>query len=140
MMESRKPARKERGKKQERRREPRLEIEVRVKLDLRMEESALPSDRPRDYWTIASQLSAGGCRVLLPLELEREEKIGIELHLPRKKIIKAVGEVRWQRMSLIGGLYETGLEFKSLSANDRLALMEFLYLERRRKQPKGGEL
>ncbi|MGQ9470343.1 MAG: PilZ domain-containing protein [Candidatus Aminicenantales bacterium] len=119
----------------EKRREPRLKIEVRLKLKLQSKEADSPLPKLKDYLTFTSEISAGGCRVLLPLELKKEETIDLELYLPRtKKIIKVLGEVRWQKMSYIGGLYETGLEFKSIAADDKLALMEFLYLDRRQKE------
>lgn len=119
----------------DRRREPRLKVEVRVKLKFQPRETDSPSAKPKDHLTFTSELSAGGCRVLIPLELKKEEKIDLELFLPRtKKIIRLRGEVRWQKMSYIGGLYETGLEFKSILPEDKLALMEFLYLGRRPRE------
>jgi len=83
----------------------------------------------------------GGFRLLLPLKLEQGKQADIELYLPDlNKVLRIEAEVRWQQPSFVGGLYETGFEFKTLSAEDKIFLMEFLYLHRAKKEAKGGKL
>jgi len=130
------------GKKRERRREPRIKIGTRVKISLKTGESDTPEQAKREeLWAFTSELSAGGCRLLLPLKLEQGKQAEIELYLPDlNKILRIQAEVRWQQPGFVGGLYETGFEFKTLSAEDKISLMEFLYLHRAKKEKKGGKL
>jgi len=126
------------GKKKERRREPRIKVETRVRIKLKTGESEAPEQaKKEELWAFTSELSVGGLRLLLPLKLEPGKQAEIELYLPDlNKILRIEAEVRWQQSSFVGGLYETGFEFKSLSAEDRISLMEFLYLHMAKKEKK----
>jgi len=130
------------GKKRERRREPRIKAEIRVKIRLKTGESeASAQARREELWAFTSELSVGGLRLLLPLKLEQGKQAEIELYLPDlNRVLRIQAEVRWQQPSFVGGLYETGFEFKTLSAEDKISLMEFLYLHRAKKEAKGGKL
>jgi len=130
------------GKKKERRREPRIKVETRVKIRLKTRESEEPEQaKKEELWAFTSELSVGGLKLLLPLKVEQGKQTEIELYLPDlNKILRIEAEVRWQQPSFVGGLYETGVEFKSLTAEDKISLMEFLYLHRAKKETKGGKL
>lgn len=126
-------------RKGERRKEPRIKAEVRVRVRFPEKDDSLQTSiKAQEFWAFTLELSAGGLRFLLPFELERGQRADMELYLPRlKKVINLEAEARWQQPSLIGGLYETGFEFKNLSPEDRLSLMEFLYLRKGKKLKKG---
>jgi c-di-GMP-binding flagellar brake protein YcgR len=130
------------GKGRERRKEPRIKVEARVKIRLKTGQSEGPNQaRKEELWAFTSELSVGGFRLLLPLKLEQGKQADIELYLPDlNKVLRIEAEVRWQQPSFVGGLYETGFEFKTLSAEDKISLMEFLYLHRAKKEAKGGKL
>ncbi|MCX7974017.1 MAG: PilZ domain-containing protein [Candidatus Aminicenantes bacterium] len=123
----------------EKRKEPRIKARVKVKAELLVKEEDEKDRRKKaEIWAFTQEISVGGLRLLLPFELKKGEVLSLELLLPSKRIINVGAEVRWQQRSLISGLYETGLEFKILSPEARLALMEFLYLKKIKKT-KGGE-
>lgn len=140
-MEKNNKAKGEGERKGERRKEPRIKVEIRVRVKFFEKDKSLQANvKTQEFWAFTLELSAGGLRLLLPFEVERGRRADMELYLPRlKKVINLEAEVRWQRTSLIGGLYETGFEFKNLSPEDRLSLMEFLYLRKGKKPKKGGK-
>jgi len=129
------------GTAKDRRREPRLKMEIRAKIRLISPKKMAEDAGPKELWVFTSEISAGGTRILVPVEFKPGEPVDLQLFLSRiRKAIRLGAEVRWQKMTQVGGLYETGLEFTKISPEDKLALMEFLYLDRNQKRKKGGEV
>lgn len=121
-------------KKVDKRKEPRLKIRVKVKLVLPLGETEEKLEEKKDeVWAFTQEISAGGLRLILPFTLEKNQKIPLDIYLASDKVLKVIAEVRWQRRSLISGLYETGFEFSFMPPEERITLMEFLYLKKSKK-------
>ncbi len=121
----------------DRRREPRLKMEVRTKIRLISPEKIADNAGPKELWAFTSEISAGGTRILVPVEFKPGDQVDLQLFLSRiRKAIRLEATVRWQQMTQVSGLYETGFEFTKISPVDKLALMEFLYLDRSQKKKK----
>ncbi len=145
MVSDAEPAKKKQPKeiplKIERRADPRVKIEVRGKIKFVGGPSWTKKLQLLDFWTFTSDLSAGGARIFLPFEVRPGEKVEIELVLPRvRRMIKAQAEIKWQKKGAASDLLETGLQFRKISPEDKIFLLEFLYLNHKaKKQAKGGK-
>ncbi|MEW5900070.1 MAG: PilZ domain-containing protein [Acidobacteriota bacterium] len=113
----------------QRRRESRINEEDKVVIEL------LTNGRPPQEKTIISALSKdispGGVRIVTNVSLPVETLLKLEIVLPkRRRLIQATGVVRWARSVYEDDLFEMGIEFKDISPEDKMSLLEHTYRKR----------
>jgi hypothetical protein len=108
----------------ENRKDKRIAEENRVVIEL---PGASPSDEPRTITALTKDISLGGARIITDRFFEIGSSVRMTLYLSKsKQIIKARGEVRWNRM-IHDGLYEMGVEFEHGVPTGVMVLINHLY-------------
>lgn len=80
-----------------------------------------------------ADISAGGLRLMTDKALKNGAELNLKIDLSGTgKTLKAVGRVRWQK-KLGDRVYDTGIEFKGLSDEDKSAFTEFVFCEMHRR-------
>ncbi len=94
--------------------------------------------RNGEYEARLTSLSDRGCRLLLPRELARDEALGMRCRLlDRDFDLEGVALYSFPRVGAAEGLYETGMLFLHLAAEDNRWLRDFIigdYLHRLRRR------
>jgi c-di-GMP-binding flagellar brake protein YcgR len=111
------------------RRENRVSEEDKVVLEL------LTNGRPvADATTINAltrDISPGGVRIMSRVSLPVGTLLRLEIALGQsRKLINPTGIVRWVRSVSEPDLFELGIEFKNISAEDKVCLLEHTYRKR----------
>ncbi|MDH7511884.1 MAG: PilZ domain-containing protein [Clostridiales bacterium] len=113
----------------ERRKESRVKEEDKVVIEI-LEDGKVSSEK-RIINALTKDISPGGVRVMTNLALPRETPVRIEIALARRrKLIKALGLVRWSRSVYEEELFEMGVEFTQISTEDKVILLEHTYKKR----------
>ena len=114
---------------EEKRRFPRLNVAV----DVRWEK--LP---PRKRWGLPTgshltkNISAGGICLIVYEEVKVGEQLSMDIELPDKKVIHAVGRVVWTSPFQVSGdeerkRCEVGIEFAEITREDREEIQRFIW-------------
>ncbi len=110
----------------ERRRESRVKEEDKVIIEI-LADGKLYSEK-RIFNALTKDISPGGIRVMTNLALPRDTPVRVEIALARRrKLVKAVGLVRWSRSVYEEELFEMGVEFTQIKTEDRVILLEHTY-------------
>jgi c-di-GMP-binding flagellar brake protein YcgR len=113
---------------QERRRDSRLDEEDKVVIEF------LTNGQPPVHKTVINALtqdiSPGGVRLMTNVLLPVNTLLRMEIVLSQRRVIHAVGTVRWARSMYEEELFEMGIEFTQISANDKMLLLEHTYKKR----------
>ena len=86
-----------------------------------------------DNMDSVKNISGGGvCLFLGTKELNENDFIQMEFHLPEKKVIHAKGKVAWvNRMEIMGepnkSTFEAGVEFLEISASDQELIKAYVF-------------
>jgi len=108
----------------ENRKDKRIAEENRVVIEL---PGTPPGDEPRVVNALTKDISLGGARMITDRFFEVGSSLRITLYLSKsKQIIKARGDVRWNRM-VEDGIYEMGVEFEHGIPTGVLILINHLY-------------
>ncbi|NLH76630.1 MAG: PilZ domain-containing protein [Acidobacteria bacterium] len=108
----------------ENRKDKRIAEENRVVIEL---PGPSPADDPRLVNALTKDISLGGARVVTDHLFEVGASLRMTLYLSKsKQIVKARGDVRWNRM-IEPGLYEMGVEFEHGIPTGVLVLINHLY-------------
>jgi c-di-GMP-binding flagellar brake protein YcgR len=108
----------------ENRKDKRIAEENRVAIEL---PGPTPADDPRIINALTKDISLGGARILTDRLFEVGATLRMTLYLSKsKQLIKARGDVRWNRM-VDDGLYEMGVEFEHGIPTGVLVLINHLY-------------
>jgi len=116
------------GKKvpKERRKDSRIKEEDKVVIEL-LSNADLPEQK-RVLNALTKDISPGGVRVMTNVNLPVGTLLRLEIGLARRrKLIQAVGTVRWARSIYEEELFELGVEFTQISPEDKFALLEHTY-------------
>jgi c-di-GMP-binding flagellar brake protein YcgR len=113
----------------ERRRDSRINEEDKVLIEL------LTNGRPPADKTIINALtkdvSPGGVRLLTNVLLPVNTLLKMEIVLSqRRRMVHAMGVVRWARSMYEEELFEVGIEFTQISPDDKMLLLEHTYKKR----------
>jgi c-di-GMP-binding flagellar brake protein YcgR len=113
----------------ERRKDSRLAEENKVVIEL------LTDGRTMAEKTIINALtrdiSPGGVRVMTNVFLPVDTLLKIEIVLSRRRrLVNAVGMVRWTRSVYGEEMFEIGIEFTQISPDDKMLLLEHTYRKR----------
>jgi c-di-GMP-binding flagellar brake protein YcgR len=113
----------------ERRRESRINEEDKVVIEL-----LTNGQTPDDMSTInalTKDISPGGVRIMTNLLLPVDTPLKMEIVLSqRRRRIHTMGVVRWARSVYEEELFEMGIEFSQISAEDKMLLLEHTYRKR----------
>lgn len=110
----------------ERRKDSRIKEEDKVVLEL-LSNSNLPLEK-KVLNALTKDISPGGVRVMTNVNLPVGTLLKLEIGLARRrKLIKAVGIVRWARSIYEEELFELGVEFTQISPEDKFVLLEHTY-------------
>lgn len=110
----------------ERREFPRLPINMTVDYNTYLSEDAQTTK------TESKNISAGGIRIIALGELEVGKKMQLKFSIPDANItISAVGKVVWTEEFIVGSAktgkaYEVGIEFISITDEDRKKIEEYV--------------
>lgn len=108
----------------ENRKDKRISEENRVAIELA---GPSPADEPRIVSALTKDISLGGARIITDHFFEIGASLRMTLYLSKsKQIVKARGDVRWNRM-VEDGLYEMGVEFEHGIPTGVLVLINHLY-------------
>jgi hypothetical protein len=108
----------------ENRKDKRIAEENRVVIEL---PGPTPADDPRIVNALTKDISLGGARIVTDRLFEVGSSLRMTLYLSKsKQIVKARGDVRWNRM-VDDGLYEMGVEFEHGIPTGVLVLINHLY-------------
>jgi c-di-GMP-binding flagellar brake protein YcgR len=113
----------------ERRRDSRINEEDKVLIEL------LTNGRPPADKTIINaltkDLSPGGVRLLTDVLLPVDTLLKMEIVLSRRRrVVHAMGMVRWARTMYEEEMFEIGIEFTQISPDDKMLLLEHTYKKR----------
>jgi c-di-GMP-binding flagellar brake protein YcgR len=111
------------------RREARVSGEDKVVIEL------LTNGRPPLEKTtvnaLTKDISPGGVRIMSDVSLPLGTLIKMEIALrQRRRLIQATGIVRWTRSVYEEDLFEMGVEFKDISPDYKMSLLEHTYRKR----------
>jgi len=114
---------------QERRRDSRIKEEDKVVIEL------MTNGQPPDERTILNALtkdiSPGGIRLTTNTLLPVNTLIKMDVVLSRRRrVVHAVGIVRWARTVYDEEMFEIGIEFTQISPDDKMLLLEHTYKKR----------
>jgi len=114
---------------QERRRDSRIREEDKVVIEL------LTNGQPPDERTILNaltkDLSPGGVRLTTNTHLPVNTLLKMDVVLSRRRrVVHAVGIVRWARTVYDKEMFEIGIEFTQISPDDKMLLLEHTYKKR----------
>jgi len=114
---------------QERRRDSRIKEEDKVVIEL------LTNGQPPDERTILNaltkEISPGGVRLTTNTLLPVNTLLKMDVVLSRRRrIVHAVGIVRWARTVYDEEMFEIGIEFTQISPDDKMLLLEHTYKKR----------
>jgi len=114
---------------QERRRDSRINEEDKVVIEL------LTNGQPPDERTILNaltkEISPGGVRLTTNTLLPVNTLLKMDVVLSRRRrIVHAVGIVRWARTVYDEEMFEIGIEFTQISPDDKMLLLEHTYKKR----------
>jgi c-di-GMP-binding flagellar brake protein YcgR len=108
----------------ENRKDKRIPEENRVAIEV---PGPSPADEPRIVNALTKDISLGGARIVTDRLFEVGSSLRMTLFLSKsKQIVKARGDVRWNRM-IEDGLYEMGVEFEHGIPTGVLVLIQHLY-------------
>jgi c-di-GMP-binding flagellar brake protein YcgR len=113
----------------ERRRDSRISEEDKVLIEL------LTNGRPPADKTIINALtkdvSPGGVRLLTNILLPVNTLLKMEIVLSRRRrVVHAMGMVRWAHSMYEEEMFEIGIEFTQISPDDKMLLLEHTYKKR----------
>lgn len=110
----------------ERRKDNRVQEEDKVVLEL-LSGVELSSGK-RSLNALTRDISPGGVRLMTNVNLPVGTALKLEIALAgRRRLIRAVGTVRWSRSVYTEDLFELGVEFTQMSAEDKFVLLEHTY-------------
>lgn len=114
---------------QERRRDSRVKEEDKVVIEL------LTNGRPPAEKTVLNALtkdiSPGGVRLTTNMLLPVNTLLKMEVVLSRRRrVVQAMGIVRWARTVYDEEMFEIGIEFTQISPDDKMLLLEHTYKKR----------
>lgn len=117
------------GQPRERRKDSRLSEENKVAIEL------LTDGRTTAEKTIINALtkdiSPGGVRVMTDILLPVDALLKIEIVLSRRRrLVSAMGIVRWTRGVYGEEMFEIGIEFTQISPDEKMLLLEHTYRKR----------
>jgi len=117
------------GQPRERRKDSRLSEENKVVIEL------LADGRTTAEKTIINALtkdiSPGGVRVMTDILLPVDALLKIEIVLSqRRRLVSAMGLVRWTRSVYGEEMFEIGIEFTQISPDEKMLLLEHTYRKR----------
>jgi len=113
----------------ERRRESRVNEEDKVVLELLSDPGF--SGEKRSLNALTKDISPGGVRLMTNVNLPAGTRVGLEIALARRrKLVRAVGSVRWSRSVYEEELFELGVEFTEISPEDKFILLDHTYRKR----------
>jgi c-di-GMP-binding flagellar brake protein YcgR len=113
----------------ERRQESRVNEEDKVVIEL-MTNGQTPEDKSV-LNALTKDISPGGVRIMTNILLPAHTLLKMEIVLSqRRKRIHTVGIVRWARSVYEEELFEMGIEFTQISAEDQMLLLEHTYRKR----------
>jgi c-di-GMP-binding flagellar brake protein YcgR len=108
----------------EKRKDKRIPEENRVAIEV---PGPTPMDEPHVVNALTKDISLGGARIVTDRFFEVGTSLRMTLYLSKsKQIVKARGDVRWNRM-VEDGLYEMGVEFEHGIPTGVLVLIQHLY-------------
>lgn len=76
---------------------------------------------------LTKDISPGGVRLMTNALLPANTLLKMEIVLSQRRVIHAVGTVRWARSMYEEELFEMGIEFTQISASDKMLLLEHTY-------------
>ncbi len=110
----------------ERRKDSRMNEEDKVVVEFLSSVDVPPEKRSLNALT--KDISPGGVRLMTNMNLPVGTLIKLEIGLAkRRKLIQAVGCVRWSRSVYEEELFELGVEFTQISPEDKFVLLEHTY-------------
>ncbi|MGQ9671506.1 MAG: PilZ domain-containing protein [Candidatus Aminicenantales bacterium] len=113
----------------ERRKESRVEEEDKVVLELFSNSDLSPEKK--NLSALTKDISPGGVRIMTNVNLPVGTLLRLEIGLARpRKLVRALGSVRWSRSVYGEDLFELGIEFTQISSEDKLTLLEHTYRKR----------
>lgn len=72
-------------------------------------------------------ISTSGIMLPIPYLVAESSLIELEIFLPRSPIVKAIGEVRWQRKVSRGDMPHQGVRFLHMQDSDRERIANYIY-------------
>jgi len=113
---------------QQRRRDSRINEEDKVVIEL-LTNGQPPTDKTVIN-ALTKDISPGGVRLMTNVLLPANTLLKMEIVLAQRRVIHAVGIVRWTRSMYEEELFEMGIEFTQISTDDKILLLEHTYKKR----------
>ena len=114
------------GQFRERRRDSRLVKENKISIELMPDGRAAAEKAFHNALT--KDISAGGVRVVTNMPLPVDTLISMEIVISSlRRMVRAIGVVRWTRSVYGGEMFECGIEFTQISPEDKMLLLEHTY-------------